>query len=308
MNQVTQPNPEEVVARIPEWAGAEVELEVLRGGFAHHSWIVTVDGEPYVLKILNRELEEFDIIIPLEQVIANTRAAGESGVGAYLAHALPEIPAIAIEFIDGYTVRLEQMRDPELQRRLAAQLRALHAGTPFTNRLSIFEQLDRYAAIARKFEVPLPDGMLEQMPAVERVRDALEAAPPDLKPCNNDLAPQNIMDDGRIRLIDYDLAGMNDVGFELGNIAAENQFDPDELARFCELYYGEHRPRELARARLFQMMSDFTWSALFAALIGTVDDVAAPDHDYWKEATDKFERVRPELASAGFGRLLEEAR
>jgi thiamine kinase-like enzyme len=308
MEQGTAPSPKEVLAQIPEWADREVGVEVLRGGLAHHSWIVTVDGERYVLKILNRELEEFDIIIPLQQVIANTTLAGRTGVGAHVAHALHDVPAIVIEFIDGRTLVPEDMRKPEIQQRLTAQLRSLHAGEPFTNRLSIFDQLDRYMGIAAKFEVPMPDGMLELLPEVERIRTTLEADLPELKPCNNDLAPVNIMDDGRIRIIDYDLGGLNDVGFELGNIGAENEFDPDEMARFCELYYTEHRPRELARARLYLTMSNLTWSALFAALIGTVSDVADPAHDYWKEATDKFGRAQRDLTSEELGRLLQEAR
>ena len=51
-------------------------------------------------------------------------------------------------------------------------------------------------------------------------------------PCNNDLLPANLIDDGeRIWLIDYELSGNNDACFELGNIAAEAHLDTEALER-----------------------------------------------------------------------------
>lgn len=85
----------------------------------------------------------------------------------------------------------------------------------------------------------------------------------DLVPSNNDLLAKNIMDDGRIRIIDYDFSGMNDPMFDVGDLAMEGDYDPDQVAAACEAYFGAHDPVQFARARLFGIAAQYTWSLLF---------------------------------------------
>ena len=54
-----------------------------------------------MVKFLTQEMDDFGLMIPIGDLIANTVAAGESGVGARVLQALPEVPAIVLEFIDG---------------------------------------------------------------------------------------------------------------------------------------------------------------------------------------------------------------
>ena len=58
------------------------------------------------------------------------------------------------------------------------------------------------------------------------------------------------MDDGTIRLIDYDFSGASDACFDLGDVAMEGNYSPDDAAHLPDAYFGERRPEMVARARL----------------------------------------------------------
>ena len=60
---------------------------------------------------------------------------------------------------------------------------------------------------------------------------ALLAAPIELRPCHNDLLNANFIDDGtRIRIVDWEYAGMGDPFFDLGNFSINHELTADEDA------------------------------------------------------------------------------
>ena len=96
---------EQVAVAADVLRGHQLEWRQLFGGLAHVTYAVGTDaGERYVVKFLTQEMDDFGLMIPIEDLIANTTAAGESGVGAGVVQALPEIPALVLEFIDGRTL------------------------------------------------------------------------------------------------------------------------------------------------------------------------------------------------------------
>ena len=62
-----------------------------------------------------------------------------------------------------------------------------------------------------------------------RIEGALLAAPIELRPCHNDLLNANFIDDGaRIRIIDWEYAGMGDPFFDLGNFSINHELTDAE--------------------------------------------------------------------------------
>ena len=120
------------------------------------------------------------------------------------------------------------VRVPATKVRIAAACRRLHAGPRFDNDFSILDKRSELLAICRRHELRLPEGYLDRNSTVDRIGPALAAVPARTVPCHNDLLAENFIDsDGVIRIVDYQLAGNNDPSFELGDIAAEAQLDPD---------------------------------------------------------------------------------
>jgi thiamine kinase-like enzyme len=115
------------------------------------------------------------------------------------------------------------------------------------------------------------------------------------------------MDDGAIRLIDYDFSGMNDPMFDLGDLAMEGDYDPDQIRLLCDTYFGEHRPIQYARARLYGVTAQYTWSLLFVGMAKLLTSMPAETFDYWNEAVVRWDWTREKLAAPDLERIIAAA-
>jgi thiamine kinase-like enzyme len=290
--------------------GQDLAWTQLFGGLAHVTCqVATAAGDRYVVKFLTQEMDDFGLMIPIGDLIANTVAAGESGVGARVLEALPDVPAIVLEFINGITLDTPDLAHPEYIPRIGRAIRDLHTRAPaMGNSIVIWKFLDDYLALLQRHSLDSPDGLLDQLPTMRRIQAALDARRLPPVPSNNDLLAKNVMDDGRVRLIDYDFSGMNDPMFDVGDVAMEGDYDPDQAARLCEAYFGGHDPVQYARARLFGIAAQYTWSLLFVGMDKLLSDSPDESFDYWDEAVQRWRWTRARLDDPGLGALIAQAR
>ena len=140
---------------------------------------------------------------------------------------MPEIPAVVLEFIDGRTLDTPDLARDDYIPRIGRAVRDLHRqAPPMANTMVIWKFLEDYLALIGKHALACPDGILDWLPTVRRIEAALAVNALPLVPSNNDLLAKNIMDDGRIRIIDYDFSGMNDPMFDVGDLAMEGDYGP----------------------------------------------------------------------------------
>ncbi|WP_081903864.1 choline/ethanolamine kinase family protein [Microbispora rosea] len=289
---------------ITAWAGRPLTFTTIKGGLSHHiARVDSEDGDRWLLRVLDPRIAETGLGIPLDQEIANTVAAAASGIGPRVVHVLPGV--LLLEYVEGVTLdvpavaaRIEEVADA---------CRRLHAGPRFGNDFSIFGKLREFVARCRAHGLALPDGYEDVLPAVADIEAALARRPFPTVPCHNDLLAENLIATGDgVRIVDYQLSGNNDPCFELGDIAAESDFDPDQVVRLTRAYFGddEHVPR----VRLNLIMSNLTWTLWFVIHEGLVRDGALPGFDYSAEAADKFAQAVRDLGNPSFGRLLDGVR
>jgi thiamine kinase-like enzyme len=283
--------------------------EQLFGGLAHVTYAVSSDvGDRYVVKFLTQEMDDFGLMIPIGDLIANTIAAGESGVGARVLQALPDVPAIVLEYIAGRTLDTADLSAPDYIRRIGNAIRQLHTqAPPMHNSIVIWKFLADYLALVRRHSLRCPPGLLDWLPTVRRIEAALAVNPLPAVPSNNDLLAKNIMDDGRIRLIDYDFSGMNDPMFDVGDLAMEGDYDAAQIAALCEAYFGTQDPVQYARASLFGIAAQYTWSLLFVGMDRLLSDSPADGFDYWQEAATRWDWTRAKLTDPSLESLIADA-
>ncbi|MHB8504149.1 MAG: phosphotransferase family protein, partial [Acidimicrobiales bacterium] len=152
-----------------------------------------------------------------------------------------------------------------------------------------------------------PAGTMDAIGTIRRIQGAITKDPLPPAPGHNDLLAKNIMDDGRIRLIDYDFSGMNDPCFDLGDLAMEGDYHADQLAHLCEAYFGDHQPRQVARAHLYGVAAQFTWTLLFAAMDQLLTEKPDESFDYFDEAKQRWNWTHARLDDALLSRMLEAA-
>jgi len=129
-------------------------------------------------------------------------------------------------------------------------------------------------------------------------------APLEPRPCHNDLLNANFIDDGvRIRIVDWEYAGMGDPFFDLGNFSINHELTPDQYAHLLRAYDGAAvLPARLARLTLMRVVSDFR-EAMWGVL---QQGISTLDVDFVAYATEHFDRLLANAATPAFERALRE--
>lgn len=302
------PSVEDVLRHVAVWAGRSVSYRPIEGGLSHHMWRIDAGNRSYVLRVLDTARSAAGLGISPRQEIENTLAAARSGVGARVFEVQPDIPALVLEYLPGRTLATAEVGEPATMRRIAVACRRLHTGPRFGNDVDIVAQTYRLLDVCRRHDLAIPDGYPERVTVANDVDAALKAMALSTVPCHNDLPAENFLDvGGQIRVVDYQLSGNNDPTFELGDIAGQADFDPDQTHRLAAEYFGDERtPALVARVRLHVMLSNFArtlWSAVHHGLFQKPQS----GFDYAAEADDRWRQAKRDLDSPDLGRLLDAA-
>ncbi|TMB53407.1 MAG: hypothetical protein E6J50_00515, partial [Chloroflexi bacterium] len=149
--------------------------------------------------------------------------------------------------IVGDAVSLEQVHERPTIERVVDSLRRIHEGPAIPGLFVPFRIVEAYRALAVSHGVPIPAAWDRAHEASRRIERAFLEAPMELRPCHNDLLNANFIDDGqRIRIVDWEYAGMGDPFFDLGNFSVNHELSPEEDRWLIEAYDGEVRAPRLA--------------------------------------------------------------
>jgi thiamine kinase-like enzyme len=293
---------ETVLDAIPELAG-ERTVEPLEGGLTNQNLKVTVGDRAYVVR---RWSDDGALLaIDRDNEHENSVKAAAAGVGAEVVAYRPQDNTLVIAFLEGRTMSSEAMREEASMEEIAAAIRRLHGAEPFRDDFDMFAIQPRYRKLADERGFRVPERYDEFAGQVEAIREALAVHAGLKVPCNNDLLAENfILTEDGYRLIDYEYSGNNDAGFELGNVWSESGLSLAQLEELVFAYHGRSVPHEVARARLWGLMSQYGWT-LWASI---QDGVSTIDFDFWAWGMEKYERAVATFDSAELDELLREAR
>ncbi|MGI8433799.1 MAG: phosphotransferase [Nocardioidaceae bacterium] len=278
------------------------EVTVLAGGLTNTNVRVRTSDADVVVRISSKDSSL--LAIDREAEFFNSRAAAEAGAAPAVVEYCPDDHLLVVAYIDGRTVTAEDLGQSVSLASVAAVCRLLHEGPRFVGDFDMFEVQRRYVSTVQERGYRLPTRYLDFAPQVDRIREALDAAPLATVPCNNDLLAANFIDDGeRLWVIDFEYAGNNDPCFELGNIWSESNLSLDSLCELVTCYFGREEPSLVARARLLGLMSKYGWT-LWASI---QDATSEMDFDFWEWGMEKYVRAVGEFDGPQFESLLETA-
>jgi thiamine kinase-like enzyme len=293
------------LGRVPELAGLRLSLTPLSGGITNRNFLVQADGQAqrWVLRLAGNDTHLLGISREVE--LAATIAAAGVGVGPEVTAFIRPEGYLVTRFIDGSPVSDEAVHRPETIRRIADSIRRVHEGTAIPGLFVPLRIVEAYRALAVARGVPIPLEYVLSRAIGRRIELAFLENPVELRPCHNDLLNANFIDDGsRIRIVDWEYAGMGDPFFDLGNFSINHELTPDEDRRLLEAYDGgPARPDRLARILLMRIVSDFR-EAMWGVL---QQGVSTLDVDFVAYAGDHFERLLSGASVPAFERALREA-
>jgi len=274
---------EEVVERI--WPGRKAEVSVLGGGITNHNLKVELDGgDIFVLRISGSQTGLLGIDRQVEYEAS--LAAAAVGVGPEVVAFVEPEGYLVTRFIEGEIVPLERMREPDAIRRVAAALRPVHSGPPLPRRFDAFRVVEEYRSTAFAHGAPVPAEYVRARQiarAIERARGPIPE-----RPCHNDLLNANFIDDGsRIRIVDWEYAGMGDIFFDLANFAVNHELDEDGRAELLAAYFDEVRRADVRALEMMRFMSLFR-EAMWGVVQTAVSEL---DFDFASYAEEHFART-----------------
>ena len=265
-----------MVARL--WPGAGAVVEPLGGGITNHNFRVTVNGEAFVIRIGGKDTELLGI--DREHEYAASKMAAALGVG-------PEVVAfvdgcLVTRFIDGQALPPEGLPPAAV----GETLRLVHGGPPIPSRFDPFRVVEAYRRTAEKRGVPIPAAYAEAAPRAASIEGRRRSQA--LCPCHNDLLTANFIDDGsRLRIVDWEYAGMGDPFFDLGNFAANHELDEHGEKALLDAYSGEAGEEAVATLQAMRFVSDLR-EAMWGVVQQGISDV---DFDFAGYAEQHFARA-----------------
>ena len=290
--------------RVPELAGRQLVLTTLRGGITNRNFLVSIPGadDRYVIRLFGNDTHLLGISREVEH--AATVVAAGVGVG-------PDVTA----FIQpGGIPRHAVHRRLTRQRRVDPRARDPRAGGPIApahprrtadpGEFVPLRIVEAYRALAAARGVAIPDAYDIAAVIGRRIEVACLANPVELRPCHNDLLNANFIDDGaRIRIVDWEYAGMGDPFFDLGNFSINHELTPDEDADLLAAYGDGRRTDHLARLTLMRVVSDFR-EAMWGVL---QQGISTLDVDFAEYAGEHFDRLLANATTPAFERALRDA-
>ena len=295
---------QEILQRVPGFASKEnLTITELTGGITNKNYKITGDEESFVLRLGGNETKYLGIDRKVEYDCS--RLAAQIGVAPEpIAFIEPE-GFILARFISGKGVSAEEIGNEENIKRVLESMKAYHALDFFPGSFSPFRVAEEYARTARSFKVKLPDKMdwyLEKSSEIEKAM--YEREPLQLRPCHNDLLNGNFIDDGnRIRILDWEYAGMGDIFFDLGNFAIQHEFNDEQDEILMKIYFADPTDSQRAHQKLMKIMSDLREAMWSQVQIG----VSQLDFDYAGYGQRYFDRFEANTSGSEYQKWLSEA-
>jgi thiamine kinase-like enzyme len=275
------------------WPGRGARFEVLGGGITNHNLKVEVDGERFVLRVAGKDTNLLGIDRVVE--VTATEAAAALGIGPEVVEFVEPEGWLVTRFIEGGTPSVERMRQPDMLERVAAALRAYHDGPEIPGTFDSFRVVEVYRRTALDRGGAVPETYEWAHEIAGRIEAKRSAETP--VPCHNDLLNANFLDDGeRLRIVDWEYAGMGDRFFDLANFSINHELDAAQSETLLEAYFGDTRSQDLEALELMRFMSDFR-EAMWGVVQTAVSEL---DFDFGGYAAEHFERLRRTAEAARF--------
>ncbi len=239
--EIIQEDIVQVKALMRQVLGTDVYTDLSRmGGLTNHTYKVTLtNGDEYVVRIPGLGTEEL-INRADEQV--STRLACDLGVDAEMLY-FGENGAKVTRYIpNAITMSAVTLQEPRHIEQVAQIFKKIHTcgidtGVPF----EVFEMAAGYEKIIVDKSVSMFEDYDTVKAEVMQIKAEIDATVPIHKvPCHNDPLCENWVEgNGRMYLIDWEYAGMNDGMWDLADVSIEAGYDKTCDTLLLRAYLGQ---------------------------------------------------------------------
>ena len=209
------------------------------GGLTNHTYHVTLeDGREFVVRIPGEGTEE--MIVRRDEMVS-TKLACDLGVDAQVLY-FGEDGSKVTEYIgNAITMSADTICEPRHIKQVAEIFKIMHgSGADTKVPFEVFDMAAGYEKIISDMNVPMFADYGENKAKVMAIKSEIDAAvSPKKVPCHNDPLCENWVEgNGRMYLIDWEYAGMNDGMWDVADVSIEASFGEESDRLLLEEYLG----------------------------------------------------------------------
>lgn len=240
----------------------------LKGGLTNISWLAEVEGMAVVVRLSHAD--EHDLQIDREHECRVLRAVAAAGIAPAVLACVPDRHVLVTRYLDGDLWDEATVRVPANIERVASLLKRLHAVTVDRS----FHILDLPANIERYWATLARMG--RDRPAADlAARDILKMAGAFANGarrclCHNDVHHLNLVDTGRLWLLDWEYAAVGDPFFDLASVCCYHSYDAAARECLVQAYRGRVDAAAITRLELACWVFDYVrklWMAVRAGML-----------------------------------------
>lgn len=258
------------------------------GGLTNHTYKVTLaNGEEYVVRLPGEGTEE--VIVRSDEKIS-TKLACDLGVDAQMLYFGDDGSKVTEYIKNAVTMSAESLKNPERIKQVAKIFRKMHdCGVDTKVPFEVFQMAASYEKVIEDNNVSMYDDYNEIKAIVMEIKAEIDNAI-DIKkvPCHNDALCENwVLGDGRMYLIDWEYAGMNDGMWDIADVSIEAGFDAEHDKMLLRAYL-EREPEIIDEKHFLasKIYVDYLWT-LWAKMRVPYDGQPMED---W--ATERYTRLK----------------
>lgn len=260
----------ELVAGVLQVPESEIRnIKCLKSGMTNKSFLFDVNGESYICRIPGPGTE---LLIDRRQEADVYRAIDGLKISERIIYFDGETGYKIAKFYEG--ARNGEARSPEDVRRCMGLLRQFHrAGLTVDHRFDIRERIDFYETLCRSHGSILFEDYREVHGKMEELMNWLDSLdrPRILSHIDSNFDNFLMLPDGRVKLIDWEYAGMCDPLIDLAMCAIYSYYNIEETEQLLCAYL-EREPEEEERMIVYAYMAlgGFLWSlwAVYKSALG----------------------------------------
>lgn len=256
-------NAREILVSCLNIENKEIEQVSIGGGMTNHNFYVKLSGKEYILRIPGACTEQ---IIDRQAEQKNSLRAAELGVNPTVLYFSLESGIKITEYIKGArTLNPASARMEVSMRATTDILKKLHnSNLELTGSFNPWREYEKYKMIILEGNGGFYQGYEELEMFFYALKADLNELGENRKPCHNDLVAENFVSDdkGRMYLIDWEYAGMNDPMWDIASHLLECEFSDLEEELYLQYYFeDEVSQKDKRKICLFKICQDVLWSA-----------------------------------------------
>lgn len=240
----------------------EYEKVERMGGLTNHSYHVWLpNGSEYVIRIPGEGTEE---LIVRKDERMSTELACDLDIDAKLLYFGDSGTKLTEYIRDAVTMSAETMQEKKHIQQAADILKKLHgSGVDTGVAFEVFDMAAGYEKIIKSYKVSMYDDYEWVKNQVMEIKREVDAVCDIIKvPCHNDPLCENwVTGNGRMYLIDWEYAGMNDGMWDLADVSIEAQYDEEHDRMLLKSYFAKEPDSKIWKRFLAnKIYVDYLWT------------------------------------------------